>query len=93
VSPSGTVYPVPEGATGPVPVINESGNTTGTAFTGGSGGANGQVDNIRIMNPTSPKGNDPGAPNGYITYENNRGQGVNPYTGRTGNRKETHFLL
>src|SRR5262249_16663448 len=34
VGPNGTVYPVPEGATGPTPVINPAGRQTGVAFTG-----------------------------------------------------------
>jgi RHS repeat-associated protein len=42
VSPDGTAFPVPKGAQGPVPVVNEAGKTTGVAFTGGKGGANGQ---------------------------------------------------
>ncbi|QRP64036.1 RHS repeat-associated core domain-containing protein [Rhodanobacter sp. FDAARGOS 1247] len=52
VSPNGTAFPIPEGAQGPKPVINNSGNQTGISFTGGSGGSNGQVSTIRIMNPT-----------------------------------------
>jgi RHS repeat-associated protein len=93
VSPGGTAYPVPRGATGPVSVVNNAGNRTGTAFTGGRGGANGQVDTIRLMDPTPPRGGSPGYPSGYIKYENAAGQGVNPYTGRTGSRADTHFPL
>jgi len=93
VSPGGTAYPVPTGATGPVPVINEAGKRTGTGFTGGKGGANQQVDTLRIMDSTAPRGQSPGYPTGYIKYENAAGQGVNPYTGRTGSRAETHFPL
>ena len=76
VAPGGTAFPVPEGAQGPEPVINPQGNQTGTAFIGGSGGANNQVDTIRAMDPTPPRGNSPGYPNGYIKYENSLGQGV-----------------
>ncbi len=93
VSPGGTAYPVPKGASGPVPVVNPGGKTTGTAFTGGKGGANGQVDTIRLMDPTAPKGASPGYPNGYIKYENAGKQGVNPYTGKTGSKADTHFPI
>ncbi len=84
------------GATGPTPVINPTGNQTGVAFTGGSGGANGQVSTMRIMNPTSPRGNSPGYPNGYIKYENSaspRPQGVDPYTGKTLPNSQSHFPI
>jgi hypothetical protein len=90
VTPGGTAYPVPKGATGPRPVINKSGAQTGSAFSGGKGGANGQVDSIRIMNP------DVYNPNGYIKYTNSPTQGkqgVNPYTGATGSRPETHYSI
>jgi hypothetical protein len=93
VTRGGTAYPVPKGATGPVPVVNPAGKTTGRAFTGGKGGANGQVDTIRLMDPTSPKGASPGYPNGYIKYENANGQGVDPYTGKTGSSADTHFPI
>ena len=91
VSPKGTAYPVPKGAQGPKPVINPQGKQTGTAFTGGKGGANEQVDTMRIMDPTSPRGESPGSPKGYIKYENVKKQGVNPYTGKTGSKPATHF--
>lgn len=93
VSPNGTAYPVPKGATGPTPTFNNSGANTGSAFTGGAGGANGQVSIMRIMNPTSPRGRNPGAPGGYIKYENSCGQGVDPYSGQTGTRGSTHFPI
>src|SRR5207253_10484634 len=93
VTPGGTAFPVPKGATGAVPVINRVGDRTGTAFTGGRGGANGQVDTIRMMNPTAARGRSPGYPHGYITYQNAGKQGVDPYTGRTGPRDETHFPI
>src|SRR5712691_8443514 len=93
VTPGETAFPVPPGATGPVSVLNRAGNRTGTAFTGGSGGANGQVDTIRMMNATAARGRSPGYPHGYITYQNAGRQGVNPYTGRTGPRDETHFPI
>ena len=63
VSPGGTAFPVPKGATGPSPVVNPGGKTTGSAFTGGEGGANEQVDTIRIMNLTPARGKSPGYPN------------------------------
>ncbi len=53
VTPGGTAFPGPHGATGPVPVLNQAGNRTGTAFTGGSGGANGQVATSSIRHPTA----------------------------------------
>jgi hypothetical protein len=93
VSPNGTAYPVPKGAQGPNPVINPAGKQTGTAYTGGSGGANGQVDTMRMMNPTPPRGNSPGYPNGYIKYENSAGQGVDPYTGGTLPNSQSHFPI
>ena len=74
-------------------MVNPQGNKTGDAFTGGSGGANGQVDTIRIMDPTPPRGSSPGYPNGYVKYENARGQGVDTYTGRTLPNRESHFPL
>ena len=93
IQASGTAFPVPQGATGPVPVLNRAGNRTGIAFTGGSGGAHGQVDTIRMMHPTAARGRSPGYPHGDITYQNAGKQGVNPSTGRTGPRDETHFPL
>ena len=47
VGPKGTAYPVPRGSTGPSPVINPAGKQTGTAFTGGKSGSNGQVNTLR----------------------------------------------
>ena len=93
VSPGGTAFPVPKGATGPTSVVNPAGKKTGDAFTGGSGGANGQVDTMRMMDATPPRGNSPGYPNGYIKYENKAGQGVDPYTGRTLSNKDSHFPI
>src|SRR5213593_1545794 len=93
VTPGGTAFPVPQGATGPIPVLNEAGNRTGTACRGGSWGATGQVATIRIMNPPAARGRSPGYPYGYITYQNAGKQGVNPYTGRTGPRDDTHFSI
>lgn len=85
VSPGGDVIPVPKASTGPTQVVNAPGRTTGTAFTGGSGGngLDSRVSDVRVMNPTPPKGASPGYPNGYVTYQNKAGQGVNPQTGRT----------
>ncbi len=93
VSPGGTAFPVPKGAFGPTPVVNPNGKITGSAFTGGKGGANGQIDTMRIMNPAPPRGKSPGYPNGYIKYENKFGQGVDPYSGRTISNENSHFLI
>jgi len=54
VSPGGTAFPVAKGATGPSPVINPAGKLTGVAFTGGKGGAHGELSTMRIMDPTLP---------------------------------------
>jgi hypothetical protein len=87
VAPNGTVFPVPKNASGPTPNINRFGKTTGSAFTGGKGGANGQVETMRLMDSNYRY------PKGYIKYENKSGQGVNPYSGRTGSPAENHFSL
>jgi RHS repeat-associated protein len=78
VSPGGDVILVPKGATF-TPVINDAGDVTGVGYTGGSGenGLDPKVAGVRIMDPT------PQNPNGYVTYQNSAGQGVNPNTGRT----------
>ncbi|HXN46663.1 MAG TPA: RHS repeat-associated core domain-containing protein, partial [Bryobacteraceae bacterium] len=85
VSPGGDVIPVPKGAAGPGSVVNPRGNTTGFAYTGGSGGPglNPKVSGVRIMDPTPARGSSPGYSGGYVTYQNAAGQGVNPQTGRT----------
>jgi RHS repeat-associated protein len=93
VSPGGTAYPVPRGATGPTPVINPAGRQTGSAFAGGRGGANQQVDSLRVMDPTPPRGSSPGYPRGYVKYENRAGQGVDPYTGQTVPNSQSHFPI
>jgi hypothetical protein len=80
VKSNGEVIRVPEGATGPSPA--ESGR--GFQFAGGSGGAplDSRVAGVRVM--------DPGYsgkylyPNGYVSYFNESGQTVNPFTGQTG---------
>jgi hypothetical protein len=79
VSEGGTVYPVPEGATGPFPA--ESGN--GFQFTGGSGGngLSSSATDFRFMDPvTTGKYQYPG---GYGSYGNAAGQTINPLTGQT----------
>lgn len=79
VTPSGTAYPVPRGATGPAP----ANNGRGIQFQGGSGG-NGldpRVSGFRFMDPTT-SGPYP-YPNGYGSYNNASGQAVDPYTGQT----------
>ena len=93
VTPGGTVVPVPAGATGPVPVVNQAGNTTGFAFVGGSGGENGQVSTVRIMDPAPAKGKSPAYPNGYAKYENATGQGVDPNSGKTLPQTQAHYPL
>ncbi len=74
---NGEVIRVPEGATGPTPV--RTGN--GFQFTGGSGGSplDARVAGVRVMDPvTSGKYL---YPNGYVSYFNEGGQTVNPFTG------------
>jgi RHS repeat-associated protein len=93
VDSKGTAFPVPKGATGPTPVINNAGNQTGVAFTGGKGGANGKVSTIRLMDATPAKGNSPGYPNGYIKFENISKQGVDPYSGKTLPNSQSHFPI
>lgn len=76
---NGEVIRVPEGASGPTPV--RSGN--GFQFTGGSGGdpLSPRVTGVRVMDPYfSPKFQ---YPNGYVSYFNEGGQTVNPFTGQT----------
>jgi RHS repeat-associated protein len=96
VSPGGTAFPVPKGAHGPTPVINDAGKQTGVAYTGGAGGASGQVSTMRVMDPTQPKGKSPGYPDGYVKYENSATptpQGVDPYTGKTLSNSKSHFPI
>ena len=76
-SENGTVFPVPEGATGPGSVANDR----GFSFTGGSGG-NGlspSTTGLRLMDPRTT-GPYP-YPNGYGVYMNFAGRTINPYTG------------
>jgi hypothetical protein len=79
VHPNGEAVPVPEGATGPTPV--SSGN--GSQFTGGSGGSwlDSRVAGVRVMDPVT--GGKYLYPNGYVSYFNEAGQTVNPFTGQT----------
>jgi RHS repeat-associated protein len=85
VSPGGDAIIVPRGASGPVPIINQGGRTTGFGFTGGSGGLglDSRVSNVRIMDAMLPRGPSPGYPAGYVNYQNIGGQSVNPFTGQT----------
>ncbi len=85
VSPGGDAIIVPRGASGPVPIINQGGRTTGFGYTGGSGGLglDPRVSNVRIMDATLPRGPSPGYPAGYVNYQNIGGQSVNPFTGQT----------
>lgn len=79
VHPNGEAIRIPEGATGPTPA--ESGR--GFQFTGGSGGGplSSRVAGVRVMEPGYS-----GKyfyPNGYVSYFNEAGQTVNPFTGQT----------
>jgi hypothetical protein len=74
---NGEVIRVPEGASGPIPA--ESGK--GFQFTGGNGGVplDSRVAGVRVMEPGYS-----GKyfyPNGYVSYFNEMGQTVNPFTG------------
>ena len=93
VTPKGEAIPVPKGASGPANVINPSGNVTGFSYTGGNGGANGNFFGVRIMDPTVPKGNVPGYPNGYVKYVDAFNGGVDYLTGRTLPNKISHMRL
>ncbi len=76
---NGEVVRIPDGATGPIPV--RGGN--GFQFTDGSGGGplDSRVAGIRVMDPvTSGKFL---YPHGYVSYFNEVGQTVSPFTGRT----------
>lgn len=90
VGPLGTVYPVPIGAIGPVPVVNRNGRETGVAFVNGK---NPKVCIIRIMKRTPARGRSPGYPNGYVKYENENNEGVDPYTGKSLANKYSHFSI
>jgi RHS repeat-associated protein len=81
VTPQGEAIPVPKGAVGPTPSITGK----GFQYKGGSGGSglDPKVSDVRIMDPTAPKGPSPGYPGGYVSYSNRAGQTVNPATGRT----------
>jgi len=85
VSPGGDAIPVPNGASGPVPVVNDAGKTTGFGYTGGSGGngLDSKTTGVRVMDPTPARGASPGYPNGYVSYGNSSGQTVNGQTGQT----------
>jgi hypothetical protein len=81
VTPQGDVVAVPQGATGPMPLRTGK----GVQYTDGSNGhgLDPRVSDVRIMDPTPPRGQSPGYPGGYVSYSNSRGQTVHPYTGRT----------
>jgi hypothetical protein len=76
VSPDGTVFPVPDGATGPVTTEGP-----GFQYNGGQGGNGlaGNVTDVRFMDPNSQN------PSGYVNYGSQQANGgwqsVNPYTG------------
>ncbi|MFO7575027.1 MAG: RHS repeat-associated core domain-containing protein [Bacteroidales bacterium] len=79
VSKGGTAFPVPKGATGPIPASSGK----GFQFIEGVGG-NGlsyRVSGFRFMEPvTTGKYQYPG---GYGSYFNKAGQTINPFTGQT----------
>lgn len=79
VSPGGTAFPVPKGASGPFPA--QSGK--GFQFTGGSGGhgLSPRTTDVRIMDPVTTGKYQ--YPSGYGSYGNAAGQTVNPSTGQT----------
>jgi hypothetical protein len=79
VSPGGTAYPVPRGATGPAPA--DTGK--GVQFQGGSGGPglNERVTGFRFMDPVT-RGRYQ-HPKGYGVYNNITDQTVSPSTGQT----------
>jgi len=93
VDRSGQAFPVPDGAKGPSLTYNSNGINTGVAFTGGSGGQNGQVSTMRIMYPRGAIGNAPAYPNGYVTYSNAGRQAVSPYTGQTVSNSQAHYPI
>lgn len=79
VSEGATVFPVPKGATGPIPATSGK----GFQFIEGVGG-NGlspKATGFRFMDPiTTGKYQYPG---GYGSYFNKAGQTINPFTGQT----------
>jgi len=81
VTPGGTAIPIPQGAVGPTLVRTGK----GFEFTGGSGGydLSTNASNVRIMDPTLPKGPSPGYPNGYANYQDTQGQSIDQYSGKT----------
>lgn len=82
VSRGGTVFPVPAGASGPIPATTGK----GFQFVGGSGGhgLSPKTTDVRFMDPvTSGKYQ---YPTGYGSYGNGAqpvSQTINPYTGKT----------
>ena len=81
----GSVFPVPKGATGPVPT-----RVPGMQFTGGSGGhgLDPRVTGVRFMDSNANQG-------ARAVYMNRAGQTVNPLTGRTvpHNDPNAHFYF
>ena len=83
VTPRGAAVPVPTGATGPNPT-RPSGNPPaphGFQFNGGTGGGPSlgeNVTDVRIMDPTPPRGNSPGYPHGAVVYSDRAGNPVMP---------------
>jgi len=78
--PTGRTFPVPNGAV-QVPNYNKSGTLTGTMYQGGTW--NGRAVDMRVMDPVPARGNAPAYPDGYVTYQNQRNQTIDPVTGRT----------
>jgi hypothetical protein len=84
---NGEAVRIPDGASGPIPV--RSGN--GFQFTDGSGGGplDSRVAGIRVMDPVIS-----GKylyPHGYVSYFNELGQTVSPFTGRTIPPSDPHW--
>ena len=78
VTSKGEAISVPDGAVGPNPTINKSGNEAGFEFTDGSGGKgmNSRVDGVRIMDANQNQGR-------RVNYMNSSRQTVDPTSGKT----------
>lgn len=94
IGPKGTAYPMPKGATGPEPLLNNAGKQTGVKFEKVSGNT---VTRVRVMDPVPPRGKAPAYPDGYIKYEKQMPQGgwqgIDPRTGKPGRPENVHFNI
>ncbi|GAA3589446.1 hypothetical protein GCM10022198_11670 [Klugiella xanthotipulae] len=77
VTPNGTTYDIPAGWP-----LREADN--GKGLVAQHSGALKNSDSIRVMEPTGLY------PNGYSVYYNSSNQPLNPNTGKSGSRAETH---